>query len=333
MTLDALSPSPSFESSRDTHAHVHVHALACMKRSAPMRPTATTTRISTSPFGRNRSASVSVCHHADAADARQSSASSSWSPFTYPNDDPNHDPNHNHVDILDHDHILHRDTSIPHPHTHTHTHAQPSSSHRRTRKLKILTTTLEILFCLWAIYSTARYFLAFGTATTVTGTVMGTVTTTRGVRTCALVLGIVSALAGALVILSLMMPLFPSPPPVGPTRDHFRLEQHQEHTRHPHRAHTLLLLRITGPFLLLLLPSLTNLALVLALHPDKTRCAWDVDVLWASPTTGADAGAGISYAGWLGTSTARVLVSLGLMVSFQVTWGVDSSFGFFSFLG
>ena len=134
---------------------------------------------------------------------------------------------------------------------------------------------------IWGTYTTIRYCLAFE-------------------RVCALVLGIASALAVVLVIISISMPLFPQIHP-----------QAWWYTRSLLRACYLLLLAACA---------VVNFVLVLMWHPSQL-CSWDIDISWytSAASTITSPCHTTPFAAWIIAAILRLVVTLMMTVSLSVT--------------
>lgn len=141
---------------------------------------------------------------------------------------------------------------------------------------------------LWGTYTIIRYFLAFADG-------LG-----NAKHVLALVLGIMSALAVAFVIVSILMPLFPQ-------QSHPRAWRY---TRSLLRACYLLLLS-SG--------AMMNVVLVLMWHPSKL-CNWDIDISWhisAMNTVNSPCHTA-SFTAWITAAVLRLIVTLTLAVSLSL---------------
>lgn len=141
----------------------------------------------------------------------------------------------------------------------------------------------------WGTYTTVRYFLAFADSSGNTEHV------------CALVLGITSALVIALVIISILMPLFPK-------------------QSHPHAwRHTRSLLRACY-LVLLSAGAVMNLVLVLIWHPSQF-CGWDIDISWYTSATNTVTSRchPAPSAAWIAAAILRVVVTWTMAVSLSLT--------------
>lgn len=137
----------------------------------------------------------------------------------------------------------------------------------------------------WGTYATIRYFLAFADGLGDTE------------YDCTLVLGITSALAVALVVISISMPLFPQ-------RSHLCAWRY---TRSLLRACYVLLLSAGAA---------TNFVLVLLWHPTQ-RCNWDIDVSWYTSATNTTTSPcrTAPFSAWMAAATLRLVVTLTMVVS------------------
>ncbi|KAG8215194.1 hypothetical protein J3R82DRAFT_8729 [Butyriboletus roseoflavus] len=174
----------------------------------------------------------------------------------------------------------------------------------KLRRLHVINVAFELLFGMpfnfrrghssyatslgiWGMYTTVRYFLAFAGG-------LG-----DAEHVFALVLGIMSALAVALVIISVSMPLIPQ----------------QSHSW----RYTRLLLRAC--YLLLLSAGATmNLALVLMWHPTQL-CNWDIDISWyiSAVNTITSPCHPASFVAWITAAVLRLVVTLTVALSFIYT--------------
>jgi hypothetical protein len=120
-------------------------------------------------------------------------------------------------------------------------------------------------------------------------------------RICALVLGIVSALAVVLVIISISMPLFPQ-------------------QSYPHAwRYTRSLLRACY-LLLLVAGAVMNLVLVLMWHPSQL-CSWDIDVSWytSAANTITSPCRTAPFAAWMTAAILRFVVTSTMAVGLSLT--------------
>ncbi|KAI6113592.1 hypothetical protein EDD16DRAFT_1709470 [Pisolithus croceorrhizus] len=157
---------------------------------------------------------------------------------------------------------------------------------RRRQRLHSATIVFELLFGLWGVYTTIRYFLAFSTAFDHTQWIF------------ALALGAASAVAVAANILSITSPLL---------HDHL----------HVHSWNRMRFLLRACYLLLLLSASTTNLVLVAAWHPSNL-CKWDIDLSWYTSTgnTPSTRCHPTSFAVWIIAATTRQLVTSIMAVLF-----------------
>ncbi|KAF8550653.1 hypothetical protein OG21DRAFT_388637 [Imleria badia] len=159
----------------------------------------------------------------------------------------------------------------------------------KLRRLRAITITFELVFGIWGTYTTVRYCLASADG-------LG-----DAERVCTLVLGVMSAFAVALVIISILMPLFPQQ-----SRLHV-----WRYTRSLFRACYLLLLSASA---------VVNLVLVLVWHPSQL-CSWDIDISWytsAIDTTTSPCHTA-SFAAWITATILRVVLTSTVVLLFIYT--------------
>ncbi|KAF9239452.1 hypothetical protein BU15DRAFT_61960 [Melanogaster broomeanus] len=147
------------------------------------------------------------------------------------------------------------------------------------RRLQTATIIFELLFGIWGVYTTVRYSLAVATAPGGTTGVFS------------LALGAASAIAVALIIISITTPLFPRETYLRAWR----------YTRSLLRACYLILL---------LAAAVMNLVLVLVWHPNHL-CSWDMDISWYTSTknTVSSSCHAVSFAAWAATAVLRLVVT------------------------
>ncbi|KAF8130179.1 hypothetical protein EV363DRAFT_1399372 [Boletus edulis] len=148
----------------------------------------------------------------------------------------------------------------------------------KLRRLHAINITFELLFGIWGTYTTVRYFLASADGLGDTE------------RICALVLGILSALAVALVSTAILIPLFPRTS------------------------------RTSRYLLLLLAGAVVNIVLVLVWHPNLL-CNWDIDIAWYTSTTDTITSPcrAAPFAAWMSAAILRLVVTATLALSFIYT--------------
>ncbi|KIJ61200.1 hypothetical protein HYDPIDRAFT_159755 [Hydnomerulius pinastri MD-312] len=142
---------------------------------------------------------------------------------------------------------------------------------------------------IWGTYTTVRYCLAFAGASG------------DAERVFALALGVASAIAVALIVISIATPLFPETTYLRAWR----------YTRSMLRACYVLLL---------LAAAVMNLVLVLMWHP-KDHCSWDVDLSWytSAINTASSHCHTASFAAWAAAAALRLVLTLIMALLFIYT--------------